>query len=69
MTAIPMLPNEFAALEPFAPKWYLATETERYAMRLSTRRGVPRVRPRTGHLIGTTARPSPGPGSTIYYHP
>src|SRR5262245_49592710 len=31
-----MLPDEFVDLEPFAEKWCLATEAERYAMRLST---------------------------------
>jgi hypothetical protein len=31
-----MLPSAFADLEPFAEKWCLATETERYATRLST---------------------------------
>ena len=31
-----MLPSEFADLEPFAEKWCLATETERYAARLSS---------------------------------
>jgi hypothetical protein len=32
----PMLPAEFAELEPFAPKWCLATEAERYAERLAS---------------------------------
>jgi hypothetical protein len=31
-----MLPAEFADLEPFAPKWCLATERERFAMRLAS---------------------------------
>jgi hypothetical protein len=31
-----MLPPEFAALEPFAAKWCLATERERYAARLAS---------------------------------
>jgi hypothetical protein len=31
-----MLPDEFADLEPFAPKWSLATERERYSTRLAT---------------------------------
>jgi hypothetical protein len=31
-----MLPAEFADLEPFAPKWCLATEPERYGTRLAT---------------------------------
>jgi hypothetical protein len=31
-----MLPNEFGDLEPFAPKWCLATEPERLAERLSS---------------------------------
>jgi hypothetical protein len=31
-----MLPDEFSDLEPFARKWCLATEPERYATRLST---------------------------------
>jgi hypothetical protein len=31
-----MLPEEFADLEPFAAKWSLATERERYAERLSS---------------------------------
>jgi hypothetical protein len=30
------LPDEFADLEPFAEKWALATERERYATRLSS---------------------------------
>ena len=31
-----MLPGEFADLEPFAEKWCLATEPERYETRLAT---------------------------------
>jgi hypothetical protein len=31
-----MLPAEFSELEPFAAKWSLATERERYAERLSS---------------------------------
>ena len=31
-----VLPPEFADLEPFAEKWCLATEPERYATRLAT---------------------------------
>src|SRR5262245_9936305 len=31
-----MLPSAFADLEPFAQKWCLATETERYSTRLSS---------------------------------
>ena len=31
-----MLPTEFAELEPFAEKWCLATEPERYQMRLAS---------------------------------
>ena len=31
-----MLPSEFSDLEPFAAKWCLATEPERYAMRLAS---------------------------------
>lgn len=31
-----MLPDEFADLEPFAPKWCLPTERERYATRLAS---------------------------------
>jgi hypothetical protein len=31
-----MLPSEFSDLEPFAAKWSLATERERYAERLSS---------------------------------
>jgi hypothetical protein len=29
-----VLPSDFAELEPFAPTWCLATESERYARRL-----------------------------------
>jgi hypothetical protein len=32
----PMLPADFADLEPFAAKWCLATEGERWAERMST---------------------------------
>lgn len=32
----PVLPAAFADLEPFAARWSLATEAERYAMRLSS---------------------------------
>jgi hypothetical protein len=32
----PMLPTEFADLEPFAAKWCLANEHERYAVRLAS---------------------------------
>ena len=31
-----MLPNEYSDLEPFAAKWCLATEQERWAERMST---------------------------------
>jgi hypothetical protein len=31
-----LLPSEFSDLEPFAKKWCLATERERYAARLSS---------------------------------
>ena len=31
-----LLPRDFADLEPFAAKWCLATETERFAARLSS---------------------------------
>lgn len=31
-----MLPDDFADLEPFATRWCLATEPERYAMRLES---------------------------------
>jgi len=31
-----MLPTEFAELEPWAPKWCLPTERERYATRLAS---------------------------------
>jgi hypothetical protein len=33
---MPMLPSAFSDLEPFAGKWCLATESERYAARLSS---------------------------------
>jgi hypothetical protein len=33
---MPMLPSEFADLEPFAPKWCLATENERWQERMSS---------------------------------
>jgi hypothetical protein len=32
----PLLPSEFSDLEPFAAKWSLATEEERYQERLSS---------------------------------
>jgi len=31
-----LLPGEFADLEPYASKWCLATETERYATRITS---------------------------------
>ncbi len=31
-----MLPAQFAALEPFAPTWCLATERERFAQRVAS---------------------------------
>jgi hypothetical protein len=31
-----LLPEDFADLEPFAPRWCLATESERYAARLAS---------------------------------
>jgi hypothetical protein len=34
--AVALLPTEFADLEPFAEKWSLATEAERWDTRLST---------------------------------
>ena len=34
--ATPLLPSEFAQLEPFASSWCLATEAERYAKRLAS---------------------------------
>ena len=35
-TSAPMLPAEFADLEPFAAKWCLARERDRYEVRLAT---------------------------------
>jgi hypothetical protein len=55
----PMLPAEFAELEPFAPKWCLATEAQRYACRLASTMAemsafydacYPRVRDAMEHL-------------------
>jgi hypothetical protein len=49
----PMLPAEFAELEPYAVKWCLATEPERYAERMAStmdemqafyETGMPRIR-------------------------
>jgi len=34
--ATPLLPPEFSELEPFASKWCLPTEAERYAKRLAS---------------------------------
>jgi hypothetical protein len=31
-----LLPHQFASLEPFAPTWCLATESERYAQRMAS---------------------------------
>jgi hypothetical protein len=31
-----LLPDGFGELEPYAPKWCLASETERYAQRMAT---------------------------------
>ena len=31
-----MLPEQFSELEPFAPKWCLATEHDRFAMRMAS---------------------------------
>ena len=54
-----MLPREFADLEPFAPAWCLATESERYAKRLASTMDemqalydacFPRVRDAMAHL-------------------
>jgi hypothetical protein len=36
MTAMAMLPAEFADLEPYAPRWSLATERERWDQRLAS---------------------------------
>lgn len=36
MTADRLLPEPFAELEPFAAKWCLATESERYAERMAS---------------------------------
>ncbi len=53
------LPAEFADLEPFAAKWCLATEAERYAERLASSMremqefydvGVPRMRDAMAYL-------------------
>lgn len=33
---VPVLPSEFADLEPFAPTWCLATEPERWSQRLAS---------------------------------
>lgn len=55
----PMLPMDFADLEPFAAKWCLATEAERYAERLASTMqemqefydvGVPRMRAAMAYL-------------------
>ena len=56
-----MLPAEFADLEPFAARWCLATEAERYAARLASSMaemqafydaGMPRVRDAMAYLDG-----------------
>jgi hypothetical protein len=36
VTSVTLLPREFADLEPFAQKWCLASEGERYGARLSS---------------------------------
>ena len=36
MSGDPMLPGDFADLEPFASRWALATEPERWAARMSS---------------------------------
>jgi hypothetical protein len=36
MAAEPLLPTQFAELEPFAAKWCLPTESERYAERMAS---------------------------------
>ena len=36
MSAMAMLPSEFADLEPFAARWSLATEAERWAERMGS---------------------------------
>jgi len=55
----PMLPPEFAELEPFAAKWCLGTEAERYAERMASTMEemqafydacYPRLRPAMNHL-------------------
>ncbi len=55
----PMLPSAFAELEPFAAKWCLPTEAERYAERLASTMAemqafydasFPRVRDAMAHL-------------------
>lgn len=55
----PRLPAEFADLEPFAERWCLATEAERYATRLASTMpelqefydaGLPRLRDAMAYL-------------------
>jgi hypothetical protein len=55
----PKLPSEFSELEPFAAKWCLPTEAERYAARLASTMdemqtfydaGFPRLRRAMTHL-------------------
>jgi hypothetical protein len=36
MTAAPLLPGQFAELEPYATTWCLATERERFAQRMAS---------------------------------
>lgn len=52
-----LLPAEFADLEPFAEKWCLASETERYAQRLAStmdemQRFYDAITPRAEEVIG-----------------
>ncbi len=71
----PMLPSEFAELEPFATKWCLQTEAERYAERLASTMAeiqafydasFPRVRDAMAHLDRFSLHDLPEPELALH---
>jgi hypothetical protein len=72
----PMLPAQFAALEPFAATWCLATEAQRYAERMARSMeemqafydaGFPRIGDAMAHLDRFPLHDLPNPELNLLY--
>ncbi|MET9972122.1 hypothetical protein ABZZ80_41095 [Streptomyces sp. NPDC006356] len=72
----PLLPGEFADLEPFAADWCLASEPERYARRMASTMDVmqvfydaafPRIREALAYCDGFPLHALPAPATRLLH--